>query len=166
MKNEYKITKELMMSWAREYFFRGPIDIILFVLWIIVGAFGVGSLVVLAIIGGHWLECYISILFILLSVFKLFISRFIVMSNRYKMHARTYGVSEWIRTIEFTEDEIIFTDHTTIIRFPYDIKKVVEKNNSVVVFFNNNSTIRFYKDSFVEGTWEECKKFISNKTTK
>lgn len=166
MKNEYKITKKLMMSWAHEYILRGIIDIILFILWGIIGASGVATLIVLAVKGGHWLNWFFSICFILLSVFKLFISRFVIMSRKYKMFSKTYGVSEWLRTVEFTDEEITVTDHTTVMKFSYDIKRIAEKNNSVVIFFNNNSAIRLYKDKFVEGTWEECKQFISSKSSK
>ena len=155
MKNEYKVTKKLMMSWAH---LTGSADIILFVLWSIVGVGSLGRIILLSVFGGDWVNWYISILFLLLAVFKLFFSRFIVMSNRYKLLAKTYGTSEWLRTIEFTDDEIISTDHNSVVKFQYTgIKKIKETKNSVLIIFNTNLGIRLYKDAFVEGSWEECK---------
>ncbi len=163
MKNEYKITKELMMSWAKEYHLFGAANIILFVLWCIVGLIGLGMLILLISIGGEWVHWYLSILFLALSVFKLVFSRFFAVSNRYKLLSKTYGVSEWTRTTEFADDEIIITDHTSVTRFKYDnIKKIKDKNNVVMIFFNNNLAIRLYKDAFVEGSWEECKEKIDS----
>jgi hypothetical protein len=89
MKNEYRITKKEMMSWGKEYHLQGAANIILFILWSIVGVIGLGMLVLLSIGGGAWTSWYISILFLLLSVFKLFFSRFLTLSNRYKLLSRT-----------------------------------------------------------------------------
>ncbi len=164
MKNEYKITKKLMMSWANEYYLPDAANIIAFVLWCIIGIMGLGLLGILIAIGGKWTTWYFAILFLVLSVYKLFFSRFVFMSNRYKMLSKTYGVDEWIRTAEFADDEIILSDHTSITKFKYsNIKKIKEKNNTVMIFFNDNLSMRLYKDAFVEGTWEECKEMINSK---
>ena len=162
MKNQYKVTKDLMKTWAKEYHLQGATNIILFVFWCVVGLFGLGMIILLSLVGGDWKNWYLAILFLFLSVFKLFFSRFVVMSNRYKLFSTTYGVSEWIRTTEFLDDEIVFTDHTSVSKLKYsNIKKIKEKNNVVMLFMNNNLALRLYKDAFVEGSWEECKKKIN-----
>ena len=164
MKNEYKVTKDLFMSWAKENNFHSAANIVLFVLWCIVGLIGLGLIVLYSFIGADFIDWYLSVLFLLLSVFKLFFSRFVSWSNRYKLLSKTYGVSEWIRTIEFTDEEIILSDHTSTSRLKYEnIKKIEEKNNIINVFFNNNLCLRLYKDAFVEGSWEECKAKINSK---
>lgn len=163
MKNEYKITRELMMSWAKEYHLQGAANIVLFLIWCTVGVIGLGMLILLIAVGGDLVNWYLSILFLFLSVFKLFFSRFVAISNRYKLLSKTYGVTEWLRTIDFTDDEIILSDHTSVTRFRYDnIKKIKEKSNVVIIFFNNNLAVRLYKDAFVEGTWKECKEKINS----
>lgn len=163
MKNEYKMTSQLMMSWAKEYHLQGAANIISFIIWCVVGVIGLGMLVIAITTGGEWTTWYFSILALFLSVFKLFIARFITMSNRYKMMSKTYGVSEWIRSTEFTDDEIIISDHTSITRLRYDnIKKIKDKDNDVLIIFNNNLGLRLYKDAFVEGTWDECMEKINS----
>ena len=163
MKNEYKITKKEMMSWAKEYHLQGAANIILFILWCVVGAIGLGLIILLSLVGGDWLNWYLAVFFLVLSVFKLVFSRFVVYSNRYKLLSKTYGVTEWIRSAEFTDDEIILSDHTSVTRFRYgNIKKIKEKNNVIMIFFNNNLAVRLYKDAFVEGSWEECKEKIND----
>ena len=80
------------------------------------------------------------------------------------MFARTYGINEWLRTIEFLEDEIVLTDHTTVNKLQYhNIKKVIDKGNVVLILMNDNIAFRLYKDAFVEGSWEECKELLNSK---
>ena len=151
-----------MMSWAKEYHLHGAANIILFVLWCVVGLIGLGTIILLSLVGGDWINWYLSILFLSLSVFELFFSRFVVWSKRYKLYSTTYGVSEWMRTTEFLDDEIILTDHTSVSKLKYsNVEKIKEKNNVVMIFMNNNLALRLYKDAFVEGSWEECKKKLT-----
>ena len=162
MKNEHKITKELMMSWAREFYLVRTLDIILAILWSIVGFCGLIILVANSLVGGDALDWLLAFLFLFLSVYKLFFGRFVYIAKRYKMFAKTYGVNEWLRTIEFLEDEIVVTDHTTVNKLLYrNIKKVIEKGNVVLILFNDNIAFRLYKDAFVEGSWEECKTLLN-----
>lgn len=163
LKNEYKITKKLIWSWAKEYHLHGAANIALFIMWCIVGLCGLIGLIIFISAGGDWINIYLSALFLFLAVFKLFISRFFVWSKRYKLFSETYGVTEWMRTTEFTDDEIILTDHTSVTKFRYDyISKIKEKNNDVLIFFNNNLALRLYKDAFTEGSWQECKEKINS----
>ena len=84
--------------------------------------------------------------------------------KRYKLFCTTYGVTEWMRTTEFLDDEIVLTDHTSISKFRYsNIQTIKEKNNVVMIFMNNNMALRLYKDAFVEGSWKECKERILEK---
>lgn len=164
MKNEYKINKALMMSWAKRYILSGAINIVLFILWVFVGVTSLALIALYSFKGGDWLDWYIAIIMLLLSVYKLFISRFIVISRRYAMYARIYGVSEWTRTTEFTDTEIIMTDHSakTVLRYE-NIKKIKEYGNEVIIFFNDNIATRIYKDAFTEGSWEECNTLLQSK---
>ena len=165
MKNEYKITKKEIMSWAKEYHLHGAANIIHFALWCVVGVIGLGLIILYSFIGGEWVEWYLSTLFLFLSIFKLFFWRFVIWLKRYKLSSATYGVTEWTRTIEFLENEIVLTDHTSVSKLKYsNIKKIKEKNNKVMIFMNNNTALRLYKDTFVEGSWEECKDKIKSMT--
>ncbi|MBO5869670.1 MAG: YcxB family protein [Clostridia bacterium] len=166
MKNEFKVNKEKMMSWAKEFYLHGTANIILFILWCFVGLCGLCQVVLYSIYGGDWINWYIAIIFLLLSVYKLFFERFVVISRRYKLYSKTYGVTEWIRTVEFADEEIIITDHSSVSKHKYEnIKKIKEKNDVVMIFINNNMAIRIYKNAFVEGSWEECKEMLKAKTT-
>ena len=168
MKNEYKITKQLVMSWAREYHLQGAANIVLFVLWVLVGMMGLTLVALYLTIGTRdWVDWYIAGLLLFLSIFKLFFSRFIIFSNRYKMLSKTFGVTEWTRMIEFCEDEIVLTEHNAITKLRYEnIKKIKEKDNTVLIFFNDNLCVRLYKDAFVNCTWADCKAYLAGKTAK
>ena len=163
MKNQYKITKDLMKTWAKEYHLHGAANVILFILWCIFGISCVVGLILSVLLRKGWVDIYIFALFTFVAFFKLFLARFFVWSKRYKLYSTTYGVSEWIRTTEFLDDEIILTDHTSVSKLKYsNIEKIKEKNNVVIIFMNNNMALRLYKDAFVEGSWEECKKKIND----
>ena len=158
MRNEYKITKQEMMSWAKEWHLQGVTNIVLFIIWCLSGIIGFGALVKMVFFGGHWIICFVFLLSWL--VFLLFSPCF-VLPKKYQVSTDAYGVTEWIRSTEFTDDEIIISDHTRFVKLKYeDIKRVVEKNNIVILFFKKNLAFRFYKDTFVEGSWEACKSKI------
>ena len=164
MKNEYKITKDLIKSWAKEYHLHGAANIFLFILWCVAGVVGLSGLIFTVQLQSDWIVVYLYSLLFAIAVFKLFIQRFIVWSRRYKLFCTTYGVTEWMRTTEFLDDEIVLTDHTSISKFRYsNIQTIKEKNNVVMIFMNNNMALRLYKDAFVEGSWQECKERILEK---
>ena len=164
MKNEHKITKGLMMSWAKEFYLVGARNIILTILWSIVAICGLTLVTIFSLFGGDSVDWIFAFLFLFLSIYKLFLGRFVYTAKRYKIFAKTYGVDEWLRTIEFLEDEIVLTDHTTVNKLQYcNIKKVIEKGNVVSVVMNDNIAFRLYKDAFVEGSWEECKELLNSK---
>lgn len=164
MKNEYKITKQLVMSWAKEYHLQGKAMIVLFILYCLIGLCGLHLLILLTIFGGDWLQWFFAVWISLLSVYKLFFSRFVSWHSRYQTMAKTYGVTEWIRTTEFTDDEIILTENNaSLLKFKYEnIKRIKEKGNVVFIYLNDNMMLRLYKDAFTEGDWEACKQKITS----
>ena len=164
MKNEYKITKDLIKSWAKEYHLHGTANIFLFFLWCVVGIVGISGMIFSIVLHTDWMVVYLYALMLIIAVFKLFIQRFIVWSKRYKLYSATYGVAEWMRTTEFLDNEIVLTDHTSVSKFKYgNIQRIKEKGNVVMIFMNNNMALRLYKDAFVDGSWESCKKLILEK---
>ena len=164
MKNQYKITKDLFKSWAKEYHLHGAADIVSFIYWCIIGVGGLYHFASFVYYGTDCLYIFVSALMVVVAVYELFFSGFVFWSKRYKQYAATYGVSEWMRTIEFLDDEIVLTDHTSVCRYKYEnIQKIREKNNVVMIFMKHNIAIRLYKDAFVEGTWESCRNFLNTK---
>ena len=163
MKNQYIITRELMKTWAKEYHLHGAANVIAFILRCMIGAMGIAGLILSIKLHMGWAFAFIYSLFAITAIFKLFFARFFIWSKRYKLYSTTFGVSEWVRTIDFLDDEIVCTEHTSVSKFKYsNIEKIKEMNNVVMIFMNNNIAIRLYKDAFVEGTWEECKKKIND----
>ena len=167
MKNEYKITKDLIRSWAKEYNLHGAVNIFLFVFWCVLGVVGLSELILSIVFHLDWILITLSALILLVVVYKLFIQRFLFWSHRYKLFSTTYGVTEWMQTIEFSDDEIVLTDHTSVSKFKYgNVRSIKEKGNAVLIIMNHNMALRLYKDAFVEGSWEECKKMLLEKMKK
>lgn len=175
MKNEYKITKDIMKSWAKGFHTNGRANIILF----IVSCYLLIACPLLFIefyylYGYHFIyvtEYLIYMLLLVLFTFTAFYRIFITPSSSYKRlyrsYAEIYGVREWLRTTEFTDDEIVLADHRNIYRYRYkNVRKIKERDNLVIIFLNNGGGLHLYKDAFVNGSWEECKKFITEKRKK
>ena len=165
MKNEYKVNKALIMSWAREYVLVGVKSYISVVLLSAVLLCGVLMTVLLFFIDAPWYYWAIAILYLLIAAYKLFIARFVLLAKRYKTYAATYGLSEWTRTIELCDNEIVMTDATsrTVIRYE-NIRRVVEKGSTVILILNDNMGLRLYKDAFAEGDWESCRRYLEART--
>ncbi len=162
MKNEYKVTKKLMLSWGKEYCLFGAANVALFVLWGLAGLIGMVNVVIGIVLAGAWKNLCLGIILLLLALFKLFASRYIAWFERYKMYANIYGVSEWMRSTDFAEDGITLTDHTSVTKVRYEnVKKIKEKKNVVMIFLSHGLAIRLYKDAFVDGTWDECREMIN-----
>lgn len=164
MKNQYVVTKELIKSWYKGYLFRGA-NIFRFIFSCLLGICGLLMLLICMFSGGYWLYWFLAVLYLSFFVYMLFFSRYVVSSRQYKFFSKTYGVKEWTRTAEFTDDEIILTDHNSVYKFRYEnIRKIKDNKDQVIIRFNHNLGVRLYKDSFIEGTWEECKELINSKT--
>jgi hypothetical protein len=161
MKNEYKITRDLMMSWSKNIF--GTTTIVFLIFYSIIILMSVGLLVLLALIrSNNWKLWAMSLFILVFSSYRVFFLRYYFFAKKYKILSKTYGVTEWIRTTEFNDDEIVLTDHNSVCKFKYEnIKRINEKGNSVIIYFNDNLSARLYKDAFVDGTWEECKAKIN-----
>lgn len=165
MKNEFTITKEEMLSWVKRYSFVGVGNKILFALHLLLGLVGVSLLILVIPSGGDTLSGAIGIASVVISVYKLFFERFVFMTRRYNLLAKTYGVQEWQRVIEFNEDEIILNDHNSITKFLYEnVRQIIDQGNIVMIVLNSNIALRFYKDTFTEGNWQDCLAMIESKT--
>ena len=162
MKNKYKITRDLMMSWSKNIFGTATVAFLIFYCIIIV--FSVCLLGLLAFTRIADLKLWLMGIFILIfASYRLFFLRYYFFAKRYKILSKTYGVTEWIRTTEFNDDEIVLTDHNSVCKLKYEnIKRISENGNNVIIYFNDNLSTRLYKDAFVEGTWEECKEKINS----
>ena len=164
IKNEYRIDRALIRSWAHEYHLHGKANIISFILLLIIGLVSIPGLVLSIFLQQSWVNVYLFSCALVLSVYKLFFSRFVVWARRYRMMSGLYGVREWIRTTEFGEEDIVLTDHTSVTHLRYDrIEAIKERGNIVMIHFRDHLALRLYKDAFTVGSWQQCKQLLSEK---
>lgn len=157
MKNEFTITKERMLSWAKPFPIYGTVNIIRFILWTVIGLVGAAMTVLLSLTEGKPHFWVFAILFVLLAVYKLFFEKYVMQLKRYKYFSKLYGVTEWSTSIVFGEREITLTEHTSVMTFRYDaITKIKEGKDAALVFFDCGTAVRVFKNAFTEGSWEEC----------
>ena len=167
MRNEYKITKDLMKSWAKEYYKNGGAYTARLILLVLVAICEVGCAVYFLRFPVYHLLSLAAMVIFLFALYCIFLQPKVLYLKRYKMNSKIYGVTEWIRSVDFGDDEITVTDHNSVYKYRYaDIKRIKEKNDRVIVFFKFNLAIILYKDAFVTGSWEECKKLLTEKKKK
>ncbi len=151
-----------MLSWSKDLL--GAATTVFLIFYCIGGLIALCLLVLLALVGADdWFTWFLAFFLLVFSAYRLFFLKFYFFAKRYKMLSKVYGVTEWLRTTEFTDEEIILSDHNSVCKLKYDnIKRIKEKGNNIIIYFNDNLSARLYKDAFVEGTWEECKAKINS----
>ncbi len=183
MKNEYMITKRMMKSWINGWWFNSTANtaLLLFACFFGVVFFIFPSLFV------HYFGYYATLKPLYIALFAicytgaLFMLSFIPHTprlayanpyspnhqhNYYKTCSKNYCAKRWQRVIKLTENEIIVDDKYAVLKFEYStIKRVKEKRNMVIIFLKSGFEIRLYKNAFVNGSWEACKKIISRKSS-
>lgn len=164
MKNEYFVNKKVIISWSMGYRFRSAIGIVLICLYSALLLISVVLFAMLVLFGGDSLQWAVASASALLSIYKLFFSQYVFACSKYRILADTYGVAEWIRSVELTDEDITMVDHTSLTKLRYDnLKKIIDGDKIVILIFNNNITLRLYKDKFTAGTWQECKELLEGK---
>ena len=156
MKNQYKVTKKLYMSWALQNMSIG-ISLGMVIMWLVLTAI----LVVCAVFLKHWLYWAAAAY----SLYRALVRPLLATSLQYERMAKIYGEKDWLRTIELTEDGILLYENTSSAAYTYsDIRKLTEKGNVVRLSLGRKGSVRLYKDAFVDCSWEECKEFIERNT--
>ena len=93
MKNEYKITRDLMMSWSKNIF--GTTTIVFLIFYSIIILMSVGLLVLLALIrSNNWKLWSMSLFILVFSSYRVFFLRYYFFAKKYKILSKTYGVTE------------------------------------------------------------------------
>jgi hypothetical protein len=176
MKNEYTITKRLMRSWAKGGWFNSADNmfrlllvcfgtvVIIFLPYLFIHLFSFSS-------GDEIPDILYTFCFYSYHIGALLVLVLIPFAPRiwyvrkYNTFCKNYSVKEWQRVTEFTEDEIIVTDHKSIFKYQYrTIRRVKERGNVVHIFLKSGTEIIIHKDAFVKGSWEKCKSLISRKS--
>lgn len=177
MKNEYMITKRLMKSWINGWWFNSTANTALLLFECFFGVvFFIFPSLYIHYFGYYetlenlytalWCICHAGTLFCILYI-PLVPRAYARQNNiKYKTYSKNYCVRKWKRSIELTESEITVYDHTSVLKFEYStIKRVKEKRKVVIIFLKSGFEIRLYKNAFVTGSWEECKKLLSRKSS-
>ena len=167
MRNEYTITKDLMKSWAKEYYKNGGSYTVRLILLVLVAVCEVMCAVYFMRFPIYQIFSLFAIFIFLFALYCIFLQPKVLYLKRYKMDSKIYGATEWIRSVDFGDDEITVTDHNSVYKYRYtDIKRIKERDDRVIIFFKFNLAIKLYKDAFVTGSWEECKRMIAEKRKK
>ncbi len=169
MKNEFTVTRKLLISWARENARMGKRRGF-FIFYCIFGSLSLLSgtaVTTLSIIFApqtlgmsHFLMFFVAAM----CFYRAFLFNVLVAGAQYKSLCKTFRCSEWTRTIEFTDDGIFCSEETSSISYTWDqLVDVKEKDKYIIIFFSNGTHTRLYKDAFVGCTADECLALLTAK---
>ena len=153
VKNEYIVTEKMYLSWGRENWKKGA-QLVFLILWTILAV----CISLLNILGG-WTA--FNIIMLLFCLYHGFLRNYVVTRAQYKRLSRAHGASDWVRTIDFGEDEILINDGNVSVKYAYkDITGMREKGNKIWLDAANKTVIRLYKDCFVDTDYETWKNWM------
>ena len=165
IKNEFQVTKELYMSWGKENMRKGS-SVGFRIFWCVMTAVSICLIALMCIWGGvrKYMYVYAAAL-TFYCAYRAFFRDMVLTRSQYRRNAKIFGGENWVRTIEFGEDEIISTDGSVMtVRTPYsEIVGIRDESNKIWIDTKKKMVIRLYKDKFVGGDFEKFRKFISVK---
>ena len=155
---EFVVDRKKFLSWGKENN-RRPIKRGFSIFWCI---FAIG-------IFAAAIYCRLYTLFII-CIFALYRGLFrwrFLTARQYSLLARQYGSENWTRKISFGDEIITVSDGNTSVlsvQTPCsEVTEIEEKGGSIKLHLKNSAMIRLYTDSFITGTWEECRAHLLRK---
>ncbi len=146
-----------MLSFGKFLDLRGA-GLVLVIFWTAVSVLSLIGLIVFSVNESDWVTIYISVIFLLLGIYKLFFERYVTLLRRYRLFCRMYGASEWLRTVSFLMEDVVIEEGQRTERYPYSaIKCYREKGDAIHLCFSHRAGLLIYRDAFAEGSWEECR---------
>ena len=167
MKNEYLVTLNLFLSWAFEGKFKGR-WLKFFIMWCAFGLFYLGIALGLRALISYLGYDYTIIftLFSILSAFSFycaFLRDAIRALGEYERSKKRYKPL-WIRSVEFTEENILLTDSEITLTYGYlDVNTVIDTKKAIVLSLIDGTLIRLYKDKFISSDPASCTAYIEAK---
>ena len=84
---------------------------------------------------------------------------------QYKKLAEMAGGENWHRTVDLDDSGIITTDNSITVKTAYEeIKGLRENGNNIYLDTDKKGVIRLYKNCFTQGSYEEFRSLIKEKT--
>ena len=112
---------------------------------------------VLTMIAGEWIYG----LMMVYCIYQAFVSKLVQGKVQFKKQTDYYKKDSWMRRIILNEENIGLSEGRMLLTYEYkDLKKICDKGNKIWLYFQDGMVLRMYKDAFVEGDWEECRKLL------
>lgn len=151
--NEYEVTEKTYISWVYESKKEG-IKLFFGVFWSLMF---LGCIILFILCN----QQYLFLIFALYCVYMALFRDYVAAKAFYKKALSKYG-NRWHRIITISENDIVINDGKVVVNYKTsDIMKIVQNENQIRLFMNDNNSIRLYKNSFVEGKWEDYKNILN-----
>lgn len=165
MKNEYIVTEKMYQSWLTHAGLHGKGLLVCI-------SFCSLAVICAVMIATHPNDPY-SILYAVALIYCLytaFLKNAVVAKKQYKSIMSLKSDGEWKRTITFNDNAVLvddgFGDGEAMELLYSKITSAKEKDNAIDIYFGGGGILCLYKDCFTEGSFEQCKAFLSEKNPK
>lgn len=152
---EFTLTKEKYLSWAKENNLYKKRKIVT-AMWCAI------TLIIIAV--AIWVNFLPLLVLTLYTLYRAFFRWRLLTAKQYDELAKGYGGSDWTRCVSFDDEHIYVKEANLSAEYDYSKLERIEENGSYIkLHFANGTVIRLYADKFTQGTWDECKAFLSGK---
>lgn len=143
--NEYTVSWELYLKWVFEAKKEGK-RLAFTVLYVVLAIAG--------IVKQFWILA-------LFCVYMAAVRDYVWAKQNYKKVLAMHGGKEWKRSITVTAEEITVNDCNSEIKIETSrVAKVTQSDEKIRIFLKDYGSLRLYKDSFTEGSREDCLKIL------
>ncbi|WP_059173995.1 YcxB family protein [Bacillus sp. FJAT-27445] len=156
--NEYTVTKERFMEWAKNPIQRNCF----FIFWIF-------FTLVTAVLSIYYLfihDTAFSSFYLLLSVYCVyrgFLRTRMFTERQYKALTIIQQAKEWNRVIKFADTITVYDGNNTMTLEWNQIVKLIDQKNELILVFSKGMGIRLDKSGFTKGSQAEFLESINNK---
>lgn len=148
MRNEYEVTEKLYTSWGIENMFKG-IHLKLTIAWVVM------AVLLFACFFVFNFDLFF-IFFTAFCLYRAFIHNILITKRQYKSFIKRFCKETWKRIILFESDCIVINDEDFSTKVPYsDVVCIRQSDNKIWIDTNKKMVVRLYKNSFVDGNYED-----------
>lgn len=145
----------MYLSWGKERLLHSPL-LAIGIFWCAFAA------LILAVV--LFTRMWLLLWFFLYALYRGLLRQRLLLEKQYRLLANQYHAESWTRKYTLTEEGITLREGNVSIDTSYsEVERIEEKADCLLLHLKDKGCLRLYCDSFVRGTWEECRDYLSNR---
>lgn len=151
---EYLVNRKKYFVWGKDCLFHNTQQLVIISLWTLFA-----SMVFFFSVYSKW---YILIWGALFLLYRGMPRWFVLFYGQYEAMTKDYCTKVWLRKFLISEEGITLSEASLSYTAPYeDVARLKEKNDYILISLKNGNSFRLYRDCFVNGNLDDCRKYLS-----